>query len=293
MRTNRSPRLASKGKRQDLSALHVAEAIVGADALMVVLKPLFEGERIRVCRECGLVGLGSPERARSSFYRAGRGWRGECIWCSRRLREERRQTQRREDPEGHREQRRLHQRRWVEKEGNRERRRKVQREYAKRKQREDPEWRARKNEIQRRYKAKVRQTDPERAEQWRMDARMNHRLRREREGHPLKTPDPAPTTAGKGRSVPRLPVGPFARWLDRLVEDEAAKLGDFWEGDGVEGPESRVANLLGMSKRRLCVYRTRDEPVVLTTVEDAITRHGSAIFEDVYPWEVIFAGLGR
>lgn len=51
---------------------------------MVVLSPLFEGEKTKVCPQCGTLGIVSPDRERSSFYAHSRKrslYRRTCRRC--------------------------------------------------------------------------------------------------------------------------------------------------------------------------------------------------------------------
>lgn len=50
---------------------------------MVVLVPMLEGEKTRVCSKCGLLGIASPDTKRTSFYMRNRrgSFRGQCRQC--------------------------------------------------------------------------------------------------------------------------------------------------------------------------------------------------------------------
>lgn len=50
---------------------------------MVVLLPMLDGESLRLCSKCGLMGLRSPVKPRSSFYPSKGSFLSECRGCNK------------------------------------------------------------------------------------------------------------------------------------------------------------------------------------------------------------------
>jgi hypothetical protein len=247
---------------------------------MVLLLPQLEGEHLLTCSdpECGTVGLGSPVRARSTFYRRsgkyGVGYRSECRRCSTRRQLAHRH---RRDPEVRKANQRRHSATFAKRHPERSKR--LHRESAARQRAADPEgYKRRKREVQRRYLARRSAADIERRNEL---ARMNYKLRREQEGFELKIARVAKNVT----SGVVLPPEPFKEWIESLVaaaERNAAERAKD-EDERKKLATSDVAAQLGVSVRRLYAYRFEADAFDEMVVDRCTSHHGGVMMWELYP----------
>lgn len=173
-----------------------------------------------------------------------------------------------------------------------------QRERRRKRSAADPEYRARKSAArrraleteegrerakaaQRRYREKV-MADPEKAAAWREKARIEHRLRREREGVPLESIR-ANLIARRERSE-MLPAAPLAAFINARIEARMAI--NRFIGDDTEkvGAKADICSELGIHPRSL--YRLEHETgnVTIALAEEVLLRAGVA-WGDVYSYD--------
>lgn len=237
---------------------------------MVVLRPLLEGERTRSC-ECGHTGITSPFTERSSFYpkdskKRTASFRRRCRSCdkacnphtypSETAEARRAQYARRKasmTPEG----REVQRARW------RENRRRL----------------VAKKEVAERYRVQSRENQKRRMErlgdEYRELRRIDAAIRKERRGEkPLKTLQEVRSLTGTSRE--KLPVAPFRKWLQFLVEKSMAR------GHTEDAAKGRVSDALGCSSRRLYSWLKEYGFVDYCTVDRAASRHGTTTVEEIY-----------
>ena len=125
------------------------------------------------------------------------------------------------------------------------------------------DWRKRNRERVRRYwaayYARLRR-DPERWRAYLEDQRIDYRLRRERQGHPLADPGP-----GGSKTGGMLPIGPFLRNVVEPAYHEARFVLDAGRPGELKAAgsiEEYVANLLGTHERQ--VWRWREESAAVS-----------------------------
>lgn len=221
---------------------------------MVVLTPMFEGERMRTCR-CGHIGISSSIPERASFY-AVCGHHTLCKPCHRRSATAQRQarTERRTPEE-------------------RKELRKYQREQ-KRLEMSLPGKRERHAAAQRKSSKRRREQLGDRA--WKELSRIDYALRRERNGKPLPSLDQVSKKLSSSRE--HLPIRPYRAWVQAMVDDVIVA-----EGDRSDIPtQARVADLLGVPSRRIRSWLHEYASVSYSTVDRAASRHGGTTVEEIY-----------
>ncbi len=240
---------------------------------MVVLLPLFEGERIRVCSKCPHVGLQSPIRERSSFYVNGRYRSGQtkyaarCRWCSSRKAQD--------WQERNRAQQRQTRREWYERRKDDEEFREQLRSYNR------AHWRRliderpaayEEHKRKRRVKDQRGALSKERATRAREADRMYRRLRAERKGEEIEMA----VVPKQLRSGVLLPSAPFQNWLQMLFIEET--------NYDRTGAKERVAFRIGVAPKRIDEYLALDRVVIdEAPVDRAVRAEGRRTLRDVYP----------
>jgi hypothetical protein len=224
---------------------------------LVVLMPVLEGERSMSCKN-GHTGIVSPVLERSSFYlRKSQKLDGECDHycraCS--LRSARDAYRRRREmmtPEKLEAQRRT----WREQN---------------RRMAHSPDRRDRRKEANRKNQQRRQE---EMGEELRELRRIDAACRKERRGkRPLPSFDQVKSS--NSSSGERLPLEPFQRWLQVLVEDVV-------DGGDSDSVMDLVAWQLGTDSRRLYDWKTKKGYIDYSSVDRAASRHGSVTVEEIY-----------
>lgn len=178
-----------------------------------------------------------------------------------------------------------------------QRRRRADAKGTERHRQQNRAWRLRNpeaaREAQRRYRAKI-MADPRRAEEWRENARIYHRLWRARKGR-VRLVSEEEYRAGFGKPVKdglqTLPAAPLAAFIDQLVRREeagnpfaAAPLGTPGrrKPNDNAGRESVVCERLGVSPRNVFAWRTGEREFVQVHVADRVLTRSGVNWWDVW-----------